>query len=491
MKTGKKVLTLMLACAMVTGVSSIACFTLENKTVNEQLSVKSMAQMTSKNTLKMESNATAKPLSQDMYSDAKPFRLAENEYGETVGQVEGTITEAKNGVFVYKIELEQNGYLEASFAGEGEGISESDYRAIKVRLTSKHITKTMQYYYDGSRPNIYFWNESSPYVKGVYLYAGTYYLECDTSSFKDINFKYTINAEFTPVEDNTNGSIGKQNLTDKEYAMPITLSTVEDQHKYNAIFVTNHQNVQPYDINNMANNGTQNWYKLELKKDTNITVVTKITTLGIEKFERLNLRIYNHDYELVSSGSQFAEIIKLPSGTWENISLSAGTYYIKYGGAVGDYTTPSSPCVYSFYIYDSEKGDPFKVEPITEPETEPITEPETEPITEVPTEPGTEPITEPDTEPETEPITELPTGETEPDTEPDTEPTDPTPVPPTELPTFDPIPEPTPAPTQEPTTDPRKVVPTGAKTPLAAIFTLIASSVSVALLKKRRKNDTD
>ena len=270
----------MLACAMVTGVSSIACFTLENKTVNEQLSVKSMAQMTSKNTLKMESNATAKPLSQDMYSDAKPFRLAENEYGETVGQVEGTITEAKNGVFVYKIELEQNGYLEASFAGEGEGISESDYRAIKVRLTSKHITKTMQYYYDGSRPNIYFWNESSPYVKGVYLYAGTYYLECDTSSFKDINFKYTINAEFTPVEDNTNGSIGKQNLTDKEYAMPITLSTVEDQHKYNAIFVTNHQNVQPYDINNMANNGTQNWYKLELKKDTNITVVTKITTLG-------------------------------------------------------------------------------------------------------------------------------------------------------------------------------------------------------------------
>ena len=73
-------------------------------------------------------------------------------------------------------------------------------------------------------------------------------------------------------------------------------------------------------------------------------------------------------------------------------------------------------------------------------------------------------------------------------------PTDPTPVPPTELPTFDPIPEPTPAPTQEPTTDPRpdgKVVDTGATAPLMAVFTLIASSVSVALLKKRRKNDTD
>lgn len=256
----------------------------------------------------------------------------------------------------YKIVLEEDGRLDINLSNLTPGSS--------INLTLHNENFSYEYTDIGN----YILDNPKTFSEGYYLYKGTYYAKVEYT-FKQEQIE-TANCEISASFTSANSNVITP-IESSDNAM-----NVEANIQYSTI---------------LEERKPKNYYILNLNEGTDLTFVVNPSNRD------LVLRIFNNDLAKISDYWWFTSL-----GNRVSTKLEAGTYYLEFGSDSIMYGF-SNPCIYSYYFYETEKGDPFAP---TEPDTEPV---DTKPIK--PVEPDTNPTIA--TEPTTN-TTTIPTKSTDP-----------------------------------------------------------------------------
>lgn len=279
--------------------------------------------------------------------------------GSTVSGSFSQVNESK----YYKIILNEDGKLDLTLSN----LTPSS----KIELTLHNENFSKEY----SGMGEYIGDTPKTFSENYYLYKGVYYAK--------VKFTYPNNLELVNYEISANLTSANSNVSTPnettDSAMPIELNN-----RYSTI---------------LEEKVPKNFYKLTLDTKKDLTLVATPTN-------DIVLRIFDSDLAEKYIDRQFFSPGKI------NVELDEGIYYVEFGdnGGLFDF---SIPCFYSFYLYETEKGDPFvPTEPIdTKPTENPNPQPDTTPSQEPDPQPDTTPTKA--TQPTTKPTT-IPTKSTDP-----------------------------------------------------------------------------
>ena len=224
---------------------------------------------------------------------------------------DGTISSFEDYQY-YKVVIEEDGAFTVKFTNSNPNLD--------ATLKSELYNEDFSVQYDSIENR----TDGTPKTEShtYYLYKGTYYLkvfgyENYGNDKIDEPTAYKINGTFKSANSNVNTP---NESLDK--AMEIKIDT-----KYNSII----EEQQPY-----------YWYKFEVNKKA------KYTFVNTSQITYMNYRFTDKDQVILHDKTMYS-----PADTYE-IELDKGTYFIEISGG-----TIQSAGMYTFYYYETAKGDPF------------------------------------------------------------------------------------------------------------------------------------
>lgn len=225
---------------------------------------------------------------------------------------DGTITSFEDYQY-YKVVIEEDGAFTVNFTNSNPNLSAT----LKSTLYNEDFS--VEYATIENR------TDSTPKTKSntYYLYKGTYYLKVSAKKqYIGDEIKEPTAYKINSVFESANSNVNTPNES-PDKAMEIEINT-----KYNSI------------IEEQENTC---WYKFTINKKAKYTFVNTSQIYWVRYCFRDKDQIELKWCDLHS-----------PAGSC-NIELNEGTYFISVEGA----TSGSDAGIYSFYYYETEKGDPF------------------------------------------------------------------------------------------------------------------------------------